>query len=181
MVNFQYKTRGQQKPQGKQRVYFTCHPEDFELYFEEVQKEILDRQDCAVFFLEPYTISEEIDDYELCLCEMQLLVVPITRKLLTECNIAIDTDLPLALKNNIPILPLMQENDLDDLFNSKLGDLQYLYKHSHDPTSIPNEEKLTKYLESVLIDNDLVKKSKMNLMLIFFLAIEKRIGNTLMS
>jgi tetratricopeptide (TPR) repeat protein len=174
MVNFQYKTRGQQKPQGKQRVYFTCHPDDFEIYFEDIQKEILDQQDCAVFFLGPYTISEEIDDYELCLCEMQLLVVPITRKLLTEYNIAIDTDLPLALKNNIPILPLMQENDLDDLFNSKLGDLQYLYKHSHDPTSIPYEEKLTKYLESVLIGNDLVKKIKNEFDAYIFLSYRKK-------
>ena len=105
---------------------------------------------------------------------MQLLVVPITRKLLTEYNIAIDTDLPLALKNNIPILPLMQENDLDDLFNSKLGDLQYLYKHSHDPTSIPYEEKLTKYLESVLIGNDLVKKIKNEFNAYIFLSYRKK-------
>ena len=37
----------------------------FEIYFEDIQKEILDQQDCADFFLGPYTISEDIDDYEL--------------------------------------------------------------------------------------------------------------------
>lgn len=174
MLNFQYKTRGQQNPQGKQRVYFTCHPDDFEIYFEDIQKEILDQQDCAVFFLEPYTTSEEIDDYELCLCEMQLFVVPITRKLITECNIAIDTELPLALKNNIPILPLMQENGLDDLFNSKLGDLQYLYKHCYDPTAISYEEKLTKYLEAVLIGDDLVEKIKSEFDAYIFLSYRKK-------
>lgn len=60
MVNFQYKTSGQQKPQGKQRVYFTCHPDDFEIYFEDIQKEILDQQDCAVFFLEPYKYLKKL-------------------------------------------------------------------------------------------------------------------------
>ena len=38
---FRYKTRGTSSPQGKRRVYFTCHPEDFARYFEEIGAEIL--------------------------------------------------------------------------------------------------------------------------------------------
>ena len=109
MADFQFRTRGQQSPQGKQRVYFTCHTDDFEKYFEEIQKEILDRQDCAVFYLEPNTQPEDVEDYELRLREMQLFVVPVTTKLLTKANRAMDIEVPFAFENHIPVLPLMQE------------------------------------------------------------------------
>ncbi|MBO5059769.1 MAG: hypothetical protein J6C82_02480 [Clostridia bacterium] len=39
-----YKARENAKPQGKPRVYFTCHPEDFARYFESVSDEILKKQ-----------------------------------------------------------------------------------------------------------------------------------------
>lgn len=133
MADFQYKTRGQQSPQGKQRVYFTCHPDDFEKFIEEIQKEILDRQDCAVFYLEPGTQPEDIEDYELRLREMQLFVVPVTTKLLINENRAMNVEVPVAFKNHIPVLPLMQESGLDNVFNAKFGDLQYLYKYDPDP------------------------------------------------
>ena len=81
MADFQFRTRGQQSPQGKQRVYFTCHPDDFEKCFEEIQKETLGRQDCAVFYLEPETHPEDVEDYELRLREMLLFVVPVTKRL----------------------------------------------------------------------------------------------------
>ena len=36
MADSQFKTRGQQKAQGKQRVYFTYHPDDFDKHFNEM-------------------------------------------------------------------------------------------------------------------------------------------------
>ena len=33
MAALEYKTRGDSSPQGKQKVYFTCYPMDFEKYF----------------------------------------------------------------------------------------------------------------------------------------------------
>ena len=34
MANMLFKTKGNANPKGKARVYFTCHPDDFNLYFE---------------------------------------------------------------------------------------------------------------------------------------------------
>ena len=34
MANLKYKTRGDSSPLGKPRVYFCCHPGDFDNYFE---------------------------------------------------------------------------------------------------------------------------------------------------
>ena len=174
MADFQFRTRGQQSPQGKQRVYFTCHPDDFEKYFEEIQKEILDRQDCAVFYLEPNTQPEDVEDYELRLREMQLFVVPVTTKLLTKTNRAMDVEVPFAFEHHIPILPLMQESGLDDVFNKEFGDLQYLDKHNTDPTAIPYEEKLTKYLESVIVGDELAKKVRAAFDAYIFLSYRKK-------
>lgn len=41
MANLKYKTRGDSNPQGKPRVYFCCHPEDINKYFESVFLAIL--------------------------------------------------------------------------------------------------------------------------------------------
>ena len=174
MADFQFRTRGQQSPQGKQRVYFTCHPDDFEKYFEEIIKEILERQDCAVFFLEPNTQPKDVEDYELRLREMQLFVVPVTTKLLTKANRAMDVEVPFAFENHIPVLPLMQEGGLDDVFNKKFGDLQYLDKHKVDPTAIPYEEKLTKYLESIIVGDELAKKVRAAFDAYIFLSYRKK-------
>ena len=32
------RTRGDASPNGKRKVYFTCHPKDFDLYFDKVEK-----------------------------------------------------------------------------------------------------------------------------------------------
>lgn len=174
MSDFQFRTRGQQSPQGKQRVYFTCHPDDFEKYFEEIQKEFLDRQDCAVFYIDPEIQPEDVEDYELLLREMQLFVVPVTTKLLTKANRAMNVEVPFAYENNIPVLPLMQERGLDDVFNAKFGDLQYLNKYDTDPTTIPYEEKLTKYLESVIVGDELAKKIRAAFDAYIFLSYRKK-------
>lgn len=35
-VVFSYKTRGNSSPKNKPKVYFTCHPDDFERFFEKI-------------------------------------------------------------------------------------------------------------------------------------------------
>ena len=87
--------------------------------------------------METDTQPEDVEDYELRLREMQLFVVPVTTKLLTKANRAMDVEVPFAFENHIPVLPLMQESGLDDVFIKEFGDLQYLDKYNTDPTAIP--------------------------------------------
>ena len=49
MSGLKYKTRNNTSPQGKPRVYFCCHPEDFDKFFDGVSEEILAKQNCAVW------------------------------------------------------------------------------------------------------------------------------------
>ena len=174
MSKLNYKTRGGSSPQGKPRVYFCCHPADFEKYFELISEEVLAEQNCTIYYetepSDPYD-EEELFSY---LGQMQLFIMPVTTKLLTRKNRAVDLEFPFAKEHHIPILPLMQENGLDDLFNEKCGDIQYLNKYNRDDTAISYEEKLKKYLSSVLIGDELAEKVRAAFDAYIFLSYRKK-------
>ncbi len=152
LLNF--KTRGQDvSPQGKPRVYFCCHPDDFATYFESVSKEILNLVNCTVFYDEQPDGSGDTAEWESRLSDMQLFVMPVTSKLLFGHNKGI-ADYHIAIKRHIPVLPLMQEQGLDQLFNSVCGNSQYLEKHQKDETAISYQEKLQSFLGSVLVGDE---------------------------
>lgn len=173
MAEFRYYTRGKSSPRGKSRVFFTAHPKDYR-FLDEIREDILVRQNCVIFYLEPDVRVDEVEDYEAHLSQMQLFVVPITNRLLSTSNRALDIDIPFALAHHIPVLPLMQENDLDELFNQKVGDLQYLDKYNTDPTAIGYDEKLTKYLDSVIVGDELAEKIRAAFDAYIFLSYRKK-------
>ena len=171
MAQLQYKTRGMVSPQGKPRVYFCCHPGDFSRYFEEISEDLLKKQNCAVWYT---TDTERDEQFWSDLSQMQLFVMPVTTELLCTPNPALDQEFPFALQNRIPVLPLMQEKGLDSLFNEKCGDLQYLDKHNEDATAISYDEKLQKYLDAVLIGDELAEKIRAAFDAYVFLSYRKK-------
>ena len=156
MAALKYKTIGNSNPQGKPRVYFCCHPDDFVDFFEPVSTDILQKQNCAIWYIDGTTERDE-EFYED-LKQMQLFVMPVTSKLLCTENEALNIDFKTAVENHIPVLPLMQESGLEQLFNKKCGDLQFLDKNSTDLTAISFDDKLQKYLDSVLVGDELAEK-----------------------
>lgn len=172
MANLKYKTRGNSSPQGKPRVYFCCHPDDFGKYFELISNEILEKQNCAIWYSDASVILDE--DFFDNLKQMQLIVMPITTNLLYTENEALGVVFKFATENHTPVLPLMQEQGLVKLFNSKCGDIQYLDKTDYDITAISYDEKLKKYLESVLIGDELAEKIRAAFDAYVFLSYRKK-------
>lgn len=78
MAVLKYKTIGNSNPQGKPRVYFCCHPDDFVDFFEPVSTDILQKQNCAIWYIDGTTERDE-EFYED-LKQMQLFVMPVTSK-----------------------------------------------------------------------------------------------------
>ncbi len=155
MSGFLYKTRGGSSPQGKARVYFCCHPDDFERYLQPVCDEILQKQNCAVW----YDAAGGRGDFPLDdLGGMQLFVIPVTARFLKEQNRARDIEFPFAMERHIPVLPLLQESGLEALFNQVCGDLQMLDKNNRDKTALSYDEKLEKFLASVLVGDELAAR-----------------------
>ena len=131
-MSLHYRTRGNSDPKGKPRVYFCCHEDDRTQYLEAISGELLQVSNCAVFWYDAAPDAQ----WELELGQMQLFVMPVTKRLLTSANRALDVEFRFAVAHHIPVLPLMQEGGLERLFNEKCGDLQFLDKNAMDPTAI---------------------------------------------
>ena len=172
MANLKYKTRGNNSPQGKPRVYFCCHPEDFNRCFASISDEILSKQNCAIWYMDEAVVYD--DNFFTDLKQMQLFVMPVTSHLLCTENKTLDSEFKFAVENHIPVLPLMQESGLEELFNKKCGDLQFLDKNNTDVTAISYDEKLKKYLESVLIGDELAEKIRAAFDAYVFLSYRKK-------
>ena len=143
-------------------------------FFDEIAQDILKRSDCVIWYLNPEEETPDPQDLLPDLSQMQLFVIPVTSRFLCEPNPARETEFPFAMDNHIPVLPLMQENGLESLFNETCGDLQTLNKHAGDATAIDFEEKLDRFLSDVLIGDDLAQKIRAAFDAYVFLSYRKK-------
>ncbi len=82
-VVFSYKTRGNSSPKDKPRVYFTCHPDDFERYFEKICEDIFKTHDCTVYYTDDMNADLSDENNLVDLERMNLFVILVTFRLLT--------------------------------------------------------------------------------------------------
>ena len=176
MANMLCRTKGNANPKGKPRVYFTCHPADFEKYFDKVCEDIFKTHDCAIYYTEDMSAPIADEDLATDLGSNNLFVIPVTFQLLTQPNRAMDQDFPYALAEHIPVLPIVMESGIDAVYSKpdKFGALQYLYPFSSDATEISYEEKLKKYLESVLISDETAQRIRAAFDAYIFLSYRKK-------
>lgn len=168
-----YKTRNNSNPKGKPKVYFACHPDEFNVYFDSVTDDILKKYNCSIYYYKSYK-KVEIDSLLNDISMMQLVVIAVTTNFLSTKNIARDVIFKYANEQHIPILPLMQEEGLEELFNAVCGELQTLNKNVIDPTAINYNDKLEKYLNSVLISDELSEKIRNAFDAYIFLSYRKK-------
>ena len=142
---------------SRPRVFVTAHHEDQDAYLERIIRMLQDQQNCIVYYYEGEAgatdkeLSEALDD-------MQLIVAIVTIRMLREPSLAMDRIVPYALAHNIPVLPLMMEEDPLGLFGKKFGDLQYLMPDDPDKTAEPFEKKLEAYLADVLVSPETAQR-----------------------
>ena len=70
---FSFKTRGGAKPDGKAKVFFTCHPDDMDECFERLCGDILKAFDCAIYYTEDMTADLGDENTKVDLERMSLL------------------------------------------------------------------------------------------------------------
>ena len=173
MAKLAYRTRGNALPHGKQKVYFCAHPDDYVL-LEEICPSVLERQDCSFWYDEAPREAYEEEEWLSQLSEMTLFVMPVTSRLLWQSNRALDVEFAYAMKRHIPVLPLMWESGLEEEYGKKCGDLQYLDRYKREDGAMSYEEKLTKYLSSVLVGDELAKKVRSAFDAYIFLSYRKK-------
>lgn len=150
-----YKTKGNLNLSNQPKVYFCCNEKEHDLYFEAVSDEILEIVDCAIFYDDK---SDEESEWQELLKTMNLFVVIVTNKFLSEKNQA-KSDFLFALENGIPVLPLLKEANLIDQFNQIASGVQALSANGKvDKTEIAYKEKLIAYLKSILMNDKLINR-----------------------
>ena len=158
---------------GKPKVFFISHPADFDATFDLICDQIFKTHVCAIFYTD--NSVESLDDISTDLYQMNLFVIPVSLKLLTEANDAMDKYVPFAIKNNIPILPILVDSGIETIYSrkDKFGNRQYL-DYTLSNSSVSYEEKLKKYLDSVLVDDKLAEKIRSAFDAYIFLSYRKK-------
>ena len=175
MFEFKIETKNKVDIGKKPRVYFTCHPDDFDKHFKQICDDIFKTHDCAVYYSSDMT-AEIPEEEKITLERSNLFVIPVTLRLLTTPNRAMDKDYPYAVAHNIPILPIMMEQGLDSIYSGKdrFGERQYLNPFSRDATEILYGDKLKRFLESVLISNETAERIRAAFDAYIFLSYRKK-------
>ena len=174
MSKLSYRTIGNENPQRKPNVYFSCHPDDFRQFFDEYSTKILRIIECAIWYESEPEAEFDKEDLELNLSLMQLFVMPVTTKLLTTRNRAMDFEFQIAKERHIPVLPIMMERGLDVIYSERFGNLQYLDSNNQDETRRSFAVVLETYIKSVLVSNELAEKVRAAFDAYIFLSYRKR-------
>lgn len=176
MAEFKVKTKGGADPHGKPRVYFCCHPDDFDRYFDKICEDVFKTHDPAIYYTED--MREVLDETNITvdLGRMNLFLIPITFRLMNEPCRAMSVDIAYAKENNIPILPFMMEDGIDAVYSlpRNFGERQYLSPFSSDKTGISYENKLENYLKSILISDEMAKRIRKAFDAYIFLSYRKK-------
>lgn len=159
-VKIKYKTKNNDSPKGKPKVYMTGHPADFNKYFDRFCDDIFAAKDCAIYSLK--SENEPLNENEIrsFFSQTHLIVVIVTRKLLTEPNYVMQSEISYAKKNHIPILPFMVYSGLEEIYSQEdmFGNLQYISPFSCNKTEIPYSVKLKNYLQYTLFSDETVQR-----------------------
>ena len=158
---------------GKPKVYFCSEAIDRERYLAPICEEILEEQNCCIWYPEEGT-DRTAADYLEDLCDMQLFVVPVSADLIFRTAGEVKREYDLAMERRIPVLPIMVEEGLCEEFNRIYGDLQYLDRSARDDTAISYREKLKMYLSSVLVGDELAAKVRAAFDAYIFLSYRKK-------
>lgn len=176
MAEFKIRTKNNDSPKGKPRVYFTCHPEDLSACLDRVCKDIFLTHDCAIYYTEDMTAPLDEETLNADLGQMNLVVVPISYKLLREKNRAMQVDIAYAKENNIPILPLMMESGIDTLYSMEenFGERQYLTPEVKGTSSESYKGKLKNYLDTILVSGEMADRIRAAFDAYVFLSYRKK-------
>ena len=171
MPKLSYLTKDNINPKNRGKIYLCHHPEDKNFCLTEISEDIWDLGNYAIFYDgDPYendhSFYSDLDEIHLCL-------MIVTRRFLTEESIAKSQIFPYFKSHNIPILPILIDSGIDRMFESTLGDIQYIYRGRGGSSITPYKEKLEKYLSLIFIGDDKIKRIQMAFDAYIFLSYRK--------
>lgn len=170
----QYITKDGSSPKGLPKIYITGHPDDCRRYSGHIREDLFRQHNCAVFYDENPEHPEDMENFSNDLRTMKLVVLIVTSKFVYGDTFAFREVFRQAIADHIPVLPILEEHGIQEDFNEKCGNLQFLDPNSHDETEISYEDKLNKFLDSVLIGDELAEKVRKAFDAYVFLSYRKK-------
>ena len=164
-----YRTKAGVNPQGKFKIYFTSHRMDLPL-LDTVCSNIWKHRDAVVYYNEE--TEKPVNQSDLLL--MQLMVIPVTTKLLEDSECSAYKELSFFQENKLPVLPLMMERGLDSLYAQKFHNIQYLSMISTDATELTFDERLSYTLDVLLPNEETAEKVRSAFAAYIFLSYRKK-------
>ncbi len=144
------------------KIFCNFHKKDLE-HFAKIKKDIFDICKCSLSYCESDSEPEDEKELEFTVANSNLYVLIVSSNLLFDSNLDMQP-YQMAIKNNIPILPILVENGLEEIFNEKFGNIQCISTclEALDPTAVPYIEKLQNFLTqsfSLSFDVDKIRGS----------------------
>ena len=168
---------GTDNSHGSAKILFTCHPDDFSDYFQEIINDISSVRECPIWYYEPDG-EKHRESLQQNILFMNLVVVPVTERLLNDWRSLDSTGIPWALKHHISILPIVVEKKVVteqlEKYEKVFGKLQYIDKTADDYTAIDYKDKLRNHLEFQLFDEKTVQRIRSAFDAMIFISYRKK-------
>lgn len=149
-------TKAGTSPQWLPYVYLCCHPEETGEALDFVKKEIFGLfVDCAIWYVDPTKQGGNVEALLEDIGKMQMTAVYVTEKFLADSALTGRRAVSFALERHIPVLPLVRQAGLEKDFNSVYGNIQCLCESAMP--AVLYRETLRHFLQSVLLDETLIK------------------------
>ena len=140
------------------KIWFCAHPDDYSSCMHSVTADLFAARDCVVYYDEEPKADYDGPTLLADLQRMNLFIVPVTARFLRDPNRALDVEFRYAMANGIPVLPLLQEPDLEEDFNETCGTLHCLRAFGEDRENGVYGEKLKEYLDKMFGSHYLKKQ-----------------------
>ncbi len=126
-ITLKYINKSSKSLKSLQKVFFCATNVDIEAYLEPITDDILAAQSNISLWY-PVDEGKELtpeqkESYLSDLQEMNLFVIPVTEQFLSTDNRARQMEYVFALAHHIPVLPILQEQGLEEKFNFICGNL----------------------------------------------------------
>lgn len=105
----------------KPKILISMHPIDRCVCFEKLCDGILERTDCAICYHDSPSDGERTD-----FDGVDCVICCVTEKYITWNNSGFVSECLGAIKNNVPLIPVLFENDIENLFNTRIGKIHHI-------------------------------------------------------
>lgn len=175
-LHFLYRTNGKSDLKDLQKVFICAAGNDLELYFDTLSDDLFKAQpNISVWYpVKDDETPEDEESYKSLLADMNLFVIPVTKAFLDESSRARDLEMVFAMEHGIPVLPVLFEKVPKSRFSEVCGKLHVLDKNDPDPTSLPYDEKLKLFMDTVILKDETVEKIRQAFAAYIFLSYRKK-------